>query len=144
MTTGSFGSAAGAANITDAGGLIVFDQDTSGAYSGVISDGKEMGTGPMLSGSLDIDDSAGTNASGDNVTLNALQTFTGATYVEAGTLTLGVANAIAELRAGSRLAVSAVPSTRRPQTLCSAPTTRWARCPTTRRTRRRLRSTATP
>jgi fibronectin-binding autotransporter adhesin len=36
------------ANITDAGGLIVFDQDFSGTYSGVISNGEEMGTGPML------------------------------------------------------------------------------------------------
>ena len=86
----------GNANITDAGGLIVFDQDFSGAYSGVLSDGQEMGTGPMLSGSLDIDDSAGDNASGNDVTLTAAQTYTGATYVEAGTLTLGVANAIAD------------------------------------------------
>ena len=55
-----------------------------------------MGTGPMMSGSLDIDDSADTNASGANVTLTAAQTYTGATYVEAGTLTLNVANALAD------------------------------------------------
>ena len=83
-------------NITDAGGLIVFDQDVAGTYTGVISDGLEMGTGPLMSGSLDIDDSAATNASGNNVTLTAVQTYTGATYVEAGTLTLNVANAIAD------------------------------------------------
>jgi autotransporter-associated beta strand protein len=84
----------GNANITDAGGLIVFDQDFSGAYSGVISDGQEMGTGPMLSGSLDIDDSAADSASNNDVTLSTVQTYSGATDVEAGTLTLGVANAI--------------------------------------------------
>ena len=44
-------------NITDAGGLIVFDQNYVGTFAGVISDGQEMGTGPMLSGSLDKDDS---------------------------------------------------------------------------------------
>lgn len=86
----------GNANITDAGGLIVFDQDFSGTYTGVISDGLEMGTGPMLSGSLDIDDSAADNASSANVTLTAQQTYTGDTYVEAGTLTLDTVNAIAD------------------------------------------------
>ncbi|HXC29440.1 MAG TPA: ParB-like protein, partial [Stellaceae bacterium] len=86
----------GNANITDAGGLIVFDQDFGGTYAGIISDGKEMGTGPMLSGSLDIDDSAADSASDNNVTLTAVQGYSGATYVEAGTLTLGVANAIAD------------------------------------------------
>ena len=84
----------GNANITDAGGLIVFDQDFAGTFSGVISDGQEMGTGPMLSGSLDIDDSAADSASSDNVTLAAVQAYSGATYVEAGTLTLGAANAV--------------------------------------------------
>ena len=84
----------GNANITDAGGLIVFDQDFAGIYSGVISDGQEMGTGPMMSGSLDIDDSVNDNASNNDVTLSAVQTYSGATYVEAGTLTLGVANAL--------------------------------------------------
>jgi autotransporter-associated beta strand protein len=81
-------------NITDAGGLIAFDQSTSGNFTGVISDGAQMGTGSVLSGSLDKDDSSGSN--GGNVTLTAGQTYTGATYVEAGTLTLGTANAIAD------------------------------------------------
>lgn len=53
-----------------------------------------MGTGPMMSGSLDIDDSVNDNASNNDVTLSAVQTYSGATYVEAGTLTLGVANAL--------------------------------------------------
>ena len=82
-------------NIIDAGGLVVFDQSTSGDFTGVISDGQEMGFGPTLSGSLDKDDSGSDNASNSNVTLDAVQSYTGATYVEAGTLTLGVANAIA-------------------------------------------------
>jgi autotransporter-associated beta strand protein/autotransporter passenger strand-loop-strand repeat protein len=88
----------GNADITDAGGLVVFDQDSAGTYSGVISDGRQMGIGSMASGSLDIDDSAGTTdaASGNDVTLGAVQTYTGATYVEAGTLTLGVVNAISD------------------------------------------------
>ena len=80
----------GNANITDAGGLIVFDQDFVGTYSGVISDGQEMGTGPMESGSLDIDNS--TNGSGSGVELTAVQAYSGATYVEAGTLTLDATN----------------------------------------------------
>jgi autotransporter-associated beta strand protein len=80
-------------NITDAGGLIVFDQTTSGNFTGVISDGKELGTGPMMTGSLDKDDSSGGNSG--NVTLTNVQTYSGATYVEAGTLTLGAVNSIA-------------------------------------------------
>jgi autotransporter-associated beta strand protein len=87
-------AAAGAQNITDAGGLIVFDQDFVGTYSGVISDGKQMGTGPMESGSLDIDNS--TNNSGSGVELTAAQAYSGATYIEAGTLTLDATNAIAD------------------------------------------------
>jgi autotransporter-associated beta strand protein len=85
----------GNANITNAGGLIVFDQATSGTYSGVISDGRQMEatTGAFLSGSLVKDDSTG--ASSGNVTLAAKQAYTGGTFVEAGTLTLGVVDAIA-------------------------------------------------
>jgi fibronectin-binding autotransporter adhesin len=85
----------GNANITNAGGLIVFDQATNGTYSGVISDGRQMlaTSGPMLSGSLVKDDSTGTNSG--NLTLGAVQAYSGGTFVEAGTLTLGVANAIA-------------------------------------------------
>ena len=71
---------------TTSGSLVDFDQTTTGAFGGVIS-----GTG-----SLDKDDST-TNDAG-NVTLTAVQTYTGATYVEAGTLTLGVANAVADFK----------------------------------------------
>ncbi|WP_158817070.1 ParB-like protein [Methylocapsa sp. S129] len=80
-------------NIVNAGGLVVFDQATSGTYNGVISDGAEMGTGPVLSGSLDKDDSSGAN--GGNVTLAKAQTFTGATTIEAGTLTLAAVDTLA-------------------------------------------------
>ena len=83
------------ANIANAGGLIVFDQISTGTYSGVISDARQMGasTGPLLSGSLVKDDSTG--ASAGNLTLGAVQAYSGGTFVEAGTLTLGVANVIA-------------------------------------------------
>ena len=80
-------------NITDAGGLIVFDQTTTGTYAGIISDGKELGTGPMLQGALDKDDSSGNN--GGNVVLSKAQTYTGATTIEAGTLTLGAVDTVA-------------------------------------------------
>ena len=36
----------GNANIADAGGLIVFDQATTGTYTGVISDGRQMRAPP--------------------------------------------------------------------------------------------------
>jgi autotransporter-associated beta strand protein len=85
--------AGGNPNIVNAGGLVVFDQATPGSYGGVISDGLQMGVGPLLSGSLAKDDSTGAN--GGNVTLTQAQAYTGATYVEAGTLTLGAVNAIA-------------------------------------------------
>jgi autotransporter-associated beta strand protein len=91
LTTANVSS--GNANITDAGGLIVFDQATNGTYSGVISDGAEMGTGPLLSGSLDKDDSSGANSG--NLTLTSVQTYTGPTTVEAGTLTLAAKDTVA-------------------------------------------------
>ena len=69
---------------TTSGSLVDFDQNTSGTFGGVIS-----GTG-----SLDKDDSA-TDGAG-NVTLTAAQTYTGATYIEAGTLTLGAVDAVAD------------------------------------------------
>ena len=83
------------ANIADAGGLIVFDQTFNGTYGGVISDARQMlaTSGPLLSGSLVKDDSTGGN--GGNLTLSAVQAYSGGTFVEAGTLTLGVANAVA-------------------------------------------------
>ena len=83
------------ANIANAGGLIVFDQNSTGTYSGVISDARQMRAagGPLLSGSLVKDNSTG--GSGGNVTLAAVQAYSGGTFIEAGTLTLGVANAIA-------------------------------------------------
>ena len=80
-------------NIVNAGGLVVFDQATGGTYSGVISDGAQMGVGATLSGALDKDDSSGANSG--NVTLALKQSYTGATTVEAGTLTLGALDTIA-------------------------------------------------
>ncbi len=93
LTTANVSS--GNADIINAGGLVVFDQATSGTYAGVISDGRQMNaaTGPMLSGSLVKDDSTG--ASSGDLILAAKQAYTGGTFVEAGTLTLGVADAIA-------------------------------------------------
>jgi autotransporter-associated beta strand protein len=91
LTTANVSS--GNANIADAGGLIVFDQATSGSYAGVISDGRQMGSGAFAPGNLVKDDSSGSNSG--NVTLAAAQTYTGGTFVEAGTLTLGVADAVA-------------------------------------------------
>lgn len=93
LTTANISS--GNANIANAGGIVVFDQTTSGTYSGVISDARQMRatTGALLSGSLVKDDSTG--ASSGNVTLAAVQAYSGGTFIEAGTLTLGVADAIA-------------------------------------------------
>jgi autotransporter-associated beta strand protein len=112
----------GNANIANAGGLVVFDQATSsgtsisGTYSGVISDARQMlaTTGPLLSGSLVIDDSTG-NSSG-NLTLAAVQAYSGGTFVEAGTLTLGVVDTIASSsgvdlgRVGGPLGTGAAPT----------------------------------
>jgi autotransporter-associated beta strand protein len=93
-------------NIINAGGTLDFDQTVAGTFTGVMSDGHEAGgpddpnamassaDGPLLSGNLIIDDSTGADTG--NVTIDAVQTYTGATYIEAGTLTLGVANAIAD------------------------------------------------
>jgi fibronectin-binding autotransporter adhesin len=92
--------------ITNAGGILVFDQSTTGTFSGVMSDGAEAGgpndgnelaslaSGPVLSGTLIKDDSSGSN--GGNIAISAVQAYSGFTYIEAGTLTLGVANAIAD------------------------------------------------
>jgi autotransporter-associated beta strand protein len=91
LTTANVSS--GNPNIVNAGGLVVFDQATTGSYGGVISDGLQMGVGPLLAGSLAKDDSTGANSG--NVTLTQVQSYTGATYVEAGTLTLGAVDAVA-------------------------------------------------
>jgi autotransporter-associated beta strand protein len=89
----SYGGGSANGNIANAGGLVVFDQATTGTYNGVISDGRQMGSGPLISGSFVKDDSTG--ASSGNVTFAAAQTYTGGTFIEAGTLTLGAANAVA-------------------------------------------------
>ena len=95
------------AAISNAGGILVFDQSTSGTFTGVMSDGKQAGglndpndlactlvscSGPTLSGTLIKDDSA--TGSGGNVTIANVQSYTGMTYIEAGTITLGAVNAI--------------------------------------------------
>ena len=89
-------------NISNAGGNLLFDQTTTGTFSGVMSDGQMAGgpndpndmactlvscTGATLSGNLIKDDSTGGN--GGNVTIANVQSYTGFTYIEAGTLTLG-------------------------------------------------------
>lgn len=93
LTTSNVSS--GNANIANAGGLIVFDQAFNGSYSGIISDARQMQatTGALLSGSLIKDDSTGNNTG--NLILAAVQAYTGGTFVEAGTITLAVADAIA-------------------------------------------------
>jgi fibronectin-binding autotransporter adhesin len=110
--------------ISNAGGTLVFDQSSSGTFSGVMSNGLQAGgdndpndmactivscSGTALAGTFIRDDST-TNGSNititslstlastytnNNVTLSSAQTYTGATYVEAGALTLGAVNTIA-------------------------------------------------
>ena len=95
------------AAISNAGGILVFDQSISGTFTGVMSDGKQAGglndpndlactlvscSGPTLSGTLIKDDSA--TGSGGNVTIANVQSYTGMTYIEAGTITPGAVNAI--------------------------------------------------
>ena len=102
VTTAAFTGAN--ASITDSGGTVVFDQTTTGSYVGVISDGFEAGgatdpldlaaaSGVAEQGTLIKDDSVSDKLG--NVTLTKAQTFTGATYIEAGTLTLGTVNTLA-------------------------------------------------
>ena len=94
--------------ISNAGGTLLFDQSTTGTFSGVMSNGQQSGgvgdpndmsctlvacTTPVLAGTLIKDDS--TTGSGGNVTLANVQAYTGMTYIEAGTLTLGAVNTIA-------------------------------------------------
>ncbi len=96
--------------ISNAGGMLLFDQSVNGTFSGVMSDGKQSGgpsdpndiactqvtcTGPNLSGTLVRDDSATGGATASNVTISQAQAYTGMTYIEAGTLTLGATNTIA-------------------------------------------------
>ncbi len=80
-------------NITNAGGTLVLDQTTSGDFTGVMSDGAPQGQGSTVSGSFVKADSTGSNSG--NVTITQQQAYTGATTVEAGTLTLGATNAVA-------------------------------------------------
>lgn len=98
--------------VSNAGGTLVFDQSTSGTFSGVMSDGMQAGgptdpndvactvagvtcaTSTTLSGTLIRDDSATGGATSSNVTLSAVQQYSGMTYIEAGTLTLGATDTI--------------------------------------------------
>lgn len=84
----------GNANIALDGGTVLFDQKTSGTYTGVISNGTQMSLGgAALAGTFIKDDSA--TGSGGNVTVANVQAYTGMTYIEAGTLTLGAVDTIA-------------------------------------------------
>ena len=116
---------------TTSGSLVDFDQTTSGTFGGVIAGQARC----------DKDDSARRNGDGadSNVTLTAAQTYTGATYVEAGTLTLGVADAIAN-SSGATLGRVGGGATRHWR---SAPTILWPACRAMHRTRLRWSSTAT-
>ncbi|HEX4408439.1 MAG TPA: autotransporter domain-containing protein [Xanthobacteraceae bacterium] len=96
--------------VTNAGGTLLFDQSTTGTFTGIMSDGAQAG-GPTdlndmacivagvtcaststLSGTLIKDDS--THGNSGNVTLSVAQTYTGFTYIEAGTLTLGAVDTV--------------------------------------------------
>jgi fibronectin-binding autotransporter adhesin len=102
--------------ISNAGGTLLFDQTSSGAFNGVMSDGKQSGgpndpndmactlvscSGPNLSGTFIRDDStnggvgSSSAANVDNVTISNVQSYSGMTYIEAGALTLGATNTIA-------------------------------------------------
>lgn len=87
-------------------GIFVLDQATAGTWTGVIADAQRPGYGKVI-----IDDSydayngdttsgtAGgktsyTGAATGNITFAAQQLYTGATYVNYGTLTLGVTDAV--------------------------------------------------
>ncbi|MGC1776384.1 MAG: autotransporter domain-containing protein [Xanthobacteraceae bacterium] len=98
--------------ISNAGGILLFDQDTTGTFSGVMSDGAQAGgasdpndmacitagvtcgSTTTLSGTLIRDDSATGGATMSNVTLSNVQAYSGMTYIEAGTLTLGATDTI--------------------------------------------------
>lgn len=97
-TTANLSSAAGAQTITNAGGTLVLDQATSGNFTAIMADGvpglEDGGTtGSSQAGSFVKADSTGSN--GGNVTITNVQQYSGATTVEAGTLTLGTTNAVA-------------------------------------------------
>ncbi len=94
--------------VTNAGGILLFDQSTTGTFTGVMSDGQQAGgannpndmsctlvacSGPTLSGTLIKDDSA--SGSGGNVIIANVQSYSGMTYIEGGTLTLGAVDTIA-------------------------------------------------
>lgn len=93
--------------ISNAGGTLVFDQTQTGTFGGIMNDGQQAGgpsdpndvsctlvscTTATLSGTLIKDDSA--TGSGGNVTLSQQQAYSGMTYIEAGTLTLGAVDTI--------------------------------------------------
>lgn len=95
-TTATLSSAANQ-TITNAGGTLVLDQTTSGNFTAIMTDGvpglEDGGTpGPSQPGSFVKADSTGSN--GGNVTITNAQQYTGATTVEAGTLTLGTQDAV--------------------------------------------------
>jgi fibronectin-binding autotransporter adhesin len=96
-TTATLSQATGQ-TITNAGGTLVLDQNTSGNFTAIMKDGvaglADGGTpGPSQPGSFVKADSTGSNSG--NVTITNAQLYTGATTVEAGTLTLGATNAVA-------------------------------------------------
>jgi fibronectin-binding autotransporter adhesin len=95
--------------VTNAGGTLLFDQKVNGTFAGVMSDGQQAGgpndpndmsctlvacSGPTLPGTLIRDDSATGGSTSSNVTLASVQAYSGLTYIEAGTLTLGAVDTI--------------------------------------------------
>ncbi len=91
-TVANLTSAAGQ-TITNAGGTLVLDQTAgTGDFTATMTDGKEAGTGPTLSGSF-VETNSG-NTTG-NITMANAQSYSGATTVEAGTLMLGATDTVA-------------------------------------------------
>ncbi|HEY1932228.1 MAG TPA: ParB-like protein [Acetobacteraceae bacterium] len=98
-TTANLSSAANQ-TIANAGGTLVLDQTTSGNFTAIMSDGapglEDGGTpGPSQPGSFVKADSTSGHENAGNVTMTNAQLYTGATTVEAGTLTLGAVNTVA-------------------------------------------------
>jgi fibronectin-binding autotransporter adhesin len=102
-TTATLSSAANQ-NITNAGGTLVLDQTTTGNFTAIMTDGvpgvsaayptgeSNGSPGTSQPGSFVKADSTGAN--GGNVTIANPQQYSGATTVEAGTLTLGAVDTV--------------------------------------------------
>jgi autotransporter-associated beta strand protein len=84
-----------AQTITNAGGTLILDQTTTGSFTAVMSDGVPgAAQGGTVSQPGNFVKADSTGANGGNVTIANAQKYTGATTVEAGTLTLGATDTV--------------------------------------------------